>query len=893
MSDLTEYHARRDFTRTAEPPSPQARKRKWKSAAYSYVVQKHAARRLHYDFRLELDGVLLSWAVPKGPSLDPTVKRLAVEVEPHPVEYGGFEGEIAQGQYGAGSVMVWDSGTWEPLDTDPRKAYEKGHLTFAIHGEKLRGAWHLVRTSRGGAKPSWLLFKSNDEHAQDDVDILAREPNSVLSGRSIEQIADGKQPQPRAQRKRSGVTRKDAAEERPVPASPKQRRTKVATAKRNTGASKQRSSVALLEALTKRRDLERTEMPVRVEVQLATLVDEPPLGDGWLHEIKFDGYRVVVKVHDGEVSLWTRKALDWTRRMPALATAMAELSLPNVVIDGEFVALEANGVSNFQTLQNSLGLEHADNLVYYAFDLLHYEGVDTRALPLRERKALLKELLVSRLQRAPEGLVSRVRLSEHVEGSGREFFEQACKLGLEGIVSKRADASCTAGRSRDWLKLKCSKRQEFVIVGYTEPAGSRAHLGALLLGVYDRDELVYCGRVGTGFSIKSLAMLEAKLSPLQVNNLDLQNRPKGAHARGVHWVEPKLVAEVAYIGFTDEGVLRHPTFEGLREDKSPREVRREVVDSAAAKQAVASSSTTEASRTPRTKAIDVSHVKITNPTKVLYPTVGVTKRDLLEYAGLVAERLLPHVVGRPLTLVRCPNGENKHCFFQKHPGGSAEGLRAVGIREKEGKADYAVIDGVDGLFSLVQMGVLEIHTSGAHADDFEHPDVLVFDLDPDPSVEFREVIRCARRLKEIFDSADLESFVKSTGGKGLHVCVPVEPKLSWSQAKLFTQHIANALVKEEPKRYVATQSKAQRVGKIFIDYLRNGRGATFVAPYSTRARPTAPVATPLFWDELTDALTPDRFTVDNLKDRLSQLAEDPFARMATLHQKLPGDLFED
>lgn len=854
MANLHGYHSRRDFSKTAEPRGePRERSPgKTSAAALRYVIQKHAARRLHYDFRLELGGVLLSWAVPKGPSLDPQIKRLAVEVEPHPVEYGSFEGDIAEGQYGAGSVMLWDIGDWEPLDADPSAAYAKGHLSFALHGQKLKGAWHLVRTSRGDAK-SWLLFKANDEHANPNVDILKAAPNSVVSGLTIEQFAS-----PRAK----------------TVSKPKLEKARPSVQPTTRGGAAERGEVGSvaggLRGLNQRPDVEVSDLPSSVEVQLATLVDSPPLGNDWLHEIKFDGYRVIVRVEEGKVQLLTRKALDWTLRMPTLVDSIAQLRLPNVVLDGEFVALEPSGVSNFQMLQNSLGEREADHLVYYAFDLLHYAGVDTSRLPLLERKALLKEVLATSEHAA--GAASGIRVSEHVVGSGADFFRQACQLGLEGMVSKRTGSAHTRGRSKDWLKLKCTKRQEFVVLGYTKPGGSRSHLGALLVGIYQDGELRYRGRVGTGFTQQSLALLGSKLKPLHVESHALANAPRGAHARGVHWVKPTLVAEVAYAGLTEDGILRHPTFQGLREDKRASDVTGEVAQPL---EPVARAS------------VDTSKVKLTNPTKVLYPNVGVTKRDLLEYAALVAPRLLPHVVDRPLTLVRCPNGEGKQCFFQKHPGATASGLRAVAIREKEGKADYAVIDDVEGLFSLVQLGVLEIHTSGAHSDDFEHPDVLVFDLDPDPSVEFSEVIRCARRIKEVFESAQLESFVKSTGGKGLHVCVPIEPQLTWPQAKLFTQNLANALVREEPTRYVATQSKAQRAGKIFIDYLRNGRGATFVAPYSMRARPTAPVATPLFWDELTSKSKPDEFTVQNLHARLNALSADPFERMATLRQTLP------
>lgn len=824
MTDLTDYHARRDFSRTIEP---KGESRRGSHGALSYVVQKHAARHLHYDFRLELDGVLLSWAIPKGPSLNPKVKRLAVEVEPHPIEYGRFEGTIAEGQYGAGSVMVWDTGSWEPLSEDPRADYEKGRLSFILHGQKLKGSWHLVR-AKGKSEKGWLLFKAPDAYADSELDILTQAPDSAITGATIEQIGKGDTPT------RKGRSKSDVM---PEP-----------------------------------------------HVQLARLATAAPEGEGWLHEVKFDGYRVIVQVQDGAVKLLTRKSLDWTSRMPALAHAVRELHLPDVVLDGEFVALDARGVSDFQLLQNSLSSD-ADNLVYYAFDMLYLDGESLTRSPLLQRKARLKELLLAHTE--SNLAAARIRISEHVVGSGGLFFEQACKLGLEGIVSKDVNAAYVAARTSDWLKVKCKRRQEFVVIGYTDPAGSRAHFGALLVGVYDAQRLVYCGRVGTGFTQKSLAALAAKLGPLQSEHLDVSNAPKGAAARGVHWVQPQLVVEVDYAGFTDEGLLRHPSFQGLREDKSAEEVHREVpVRETDEKREPAAAARPEPSKPP----IDTSRVKLSNPNKVLYPAAGITKRQLLDYMAMVAPRLLPHVVNRPLTLVRCPNGEGKPCFFQKHPGAAAEGMRAVGIREKEGKADYAVIDDELGLFALVQLGVLEIHTSGALADNFENPNLLVFDLDPDPSVGFSEVVRCAFRLKEIFEGGGLQSFVKTTGGKGLHVCIPIEPKLSWDEAKALSRNVATALAQQEPDRYVSVLSKSQRKGKIFIDYLRNGRGATFVAPYSTRARPTAPVAVPLFWEELTPDIKPDQFTVSNLIQRLESLEQDPFERMAGLRQKLPGGL---
>lgn len=546
------------------------------------------------------------------------------------------------------------------------------------------------------------------------------------------------------------------------------------------------------------------------------------------------------------------------------------------------------GVSDFQMLQNSLSEGKDTALVYYAFDLLYLGGRDLRSLPLVDRKRQLQQLL----QKNSTELGSTVRFSAHVEGEGQRFLANACKLRLEGIISKRGAALYGEGRGPDWLKIKCSKRQELAVVGYTEPGGTRSHLGALLLGVMRGKELVYSGRVGTGFTEKSLSELKRRLAPLEVKEPQVVNPPRGAEVRSVHWVKPQLVAEVSFTGITSAGLLRHPTFHGLRDDKTPSEVKLEVAQGL--EQVENSAKPSKAAKaTSQTRASEAGPLQtdypITNPGKVLYAEQGITKRELLDYYASVAERMLPHIANRPLTLVRCPNGYGKPCFFQKHPGkGTPKGLRSIAIREKEGKSPYSVLDDSSGLFGLVQLGALEIHTWGSHADDFEHPDLLVFDLDPDPELPYQAVIDCALRLREVFQSANLESFVKTTGGKGIHVCVPIVPSIGWEQAKRFSNQIADALVAEAPNKYVSTVSKAQRRGKIFIDYLRNGRGATFIAPYSTRNRENAPIAVPLEWHELSPKLKPDHFNLRNIHERLADLLQDPFERMAKLKQHLPS-----
>src|SRR6185369_1921995 len=663
---LATYRHKRDFAKTQEPSGKARRK-----TGNSYVIQMHDASHLHYDFRLELGGVLLSWAVPKGPSLDPKVKRLAVQTEDHPLEYGGFEGTIPEGEYGGGTVMVWDRGTWQP-DGDPQQAYDKGHLSFQLHGEKLTGGWHLVRTQRPGQKQNtWLLFKAKDEAAKSgDTSLSEAKAKIALTGRDLKAIAAGK-PSKTGKSKTAKVTVGTSTRTRTKPKASGQRAPKGA---------------------------QREAMPRRIEPELATLVSATPEGDDFVHEVKFDGYRVIARVEAGSVQLLTRGGEDWTARMPALRAALEKLKVESAILDGEFVALDEHGVTDFQLLQNAFSNKSRAPLAYYAFDLLYLDGADLRPLPLIERKAKLKELL-ERLPRSETTL----RYSEHSQGAGARFFAEAAKLGLEGVVSKRANSPYRSGRGKDWQKSKSLARQEFVIVGFTEPGGSRAHLGALLLGVRRDTQIVYAGRVGTGFTDRSLKELHTRLVPLELEKPKLKNAPRGADARGVHWVKPKLVAEVAYTAITHDGLLRHPTFKGLREDKPADEVILEQP------RAVASRSRGKPAG-PRA----ASQVTLSHPDKVLFPELGLTKRELADYYELVSEVMLPEVVNRPLTLLRCPEGRQKQCFFQKHPGESlAEGLIRVQVPSSDGNSEYAAVADARGLSALVQMGALEVHVWGA------------------------------------------------------------------------------------------------------------------------------------------------------------------------------------
>ncbi|MET0792665.1 MAG: DNA ligase D, partial [Polyangiaceae bacterium] len=750
---LAKYRKMRDFATTEEPSGTRGRRK----AGFSYVIQKHDASHLHYDFRLELNGVLLSWAVPKGPSLDPSVKRLAMQTEDHPVDYGGFEGTIPEGAYGGGTVMVWDRGTWQP-EGDPDQAYEKGHLTFQLHGEKLKGGWHLVRTARRDQKGRpWLLFKARDADAKPgDTSLLEKQAKSVLSGRDLKGIAASKK-SPVARQIAKKVLKKAVKNE-------------IAGAK-------------------------RAPMPSEIEPELATLVSETPTGDAFIHEVKFDGYRVIARVEDGEVRLLTRRGEDWTERMPSLASALAKLKVDSAILDGEFVALNEQGLSDFQLLQNSFSGKGVAPLAYYAFDLLYLDGADLRPLPLLERKARLKALLAT-LPKSERTL----RFSDHSQGNGARFFEEAAKLGLEGVVSKRADSSYHSGRGKDWQKSKSLARQEFVIVGFSEPAGGRAHLGALLLGTHRDGKVVYSGRVGTGFSERSLKDLRRLLTPLEIERPKLEHAPKGAEVRTVHWVKPELVAEVAYTGITQDGLLRHPTFKGLREDKPAREVVLERPKAVAARTSVKRG----AARAPTAPAL--SH-----PDRVLYPELELTKRELAEYYELVTDVMLPHVIHRPLTLLRCPEGRTKQCFFQKHPGDSlAEGLVRVQVPSSDGEDEYAAIEDARGLPALVQMSALEVHIWGALAKDADHPDRLVFDLDPDAGLDFKDVVTAARATRALLEELGLKSWVKTTGGKGLHVTVPITPRADWDEVKAFCRAVAEELARREPERYIATMSKAKR-----------------------------------------------------------------------------------
>jgi bifunctional non-homologous end joining protein LigD len=860
---LEDYKKKRDFSRTPEPPGD-ARP----AGGSSYCIQKHAASRLHYDFRLELDGVLLSWAVPKGPSFDPRDKRLAMRVEDHPVEYGSFEGVIPEGEYGAGAVVLWDRGTWTPA-VDPGLALKKGELKFQLNGEKLVGKWALVRI-KGDDPKAWLLVKDRDEHARTstELDVVSARPESVLSGRGLAEVA--------AERDRLWHSKVVRAGQKAEPAGPAE------------GMGGGRLRLADL-AGSVRGPLPRTQ-----PLALATVVETPPEGDEWLHEIKHDGYRIVARIEEGDVRLVSRNGKDWTKEFPQVARAVSRLPAGTALLDGEVAAVLPNGATSFQALQRRA--EGTVPLVYFAFDLLHLDGWDLRGVRLEERKEVLRRFLES----APATL----RFSDHVRGQGPSFFEAARKAGLEGVVSKRADAPYREGRGGDWRKAKGRLSQEVVIGGWTPLSDGRESIGALLVGFYEGEALVYAGKVGSGFDDRLLADLQHRLDARPRKTCPFAEVP--AELRRVHWVEPDLVAQVEFTQWTDEGRMRQPVFLGLRDDREARHVVRErpgTVEGGGV-DTVAAGRPWEALRHHATRTrvasgeevVDLLGVRLTHPDRVYYPGLGFTKLDLALYYVTIADAVLPHLEGRPLTLVRCPDGIGGETFFQKHPGFWT--LPQVRRLAMPGEAEeYLFVDSVPGLVALAQAGILEIHPWNSRAEHLEQPDQVIFDLDPDEALPFSRVAAAARRVRALLGERGLESFVKTTGGKGLHVCVPLVPERGWEELEEFTRAVAQRLARDEPGTFTANLLKSRRKGKIYVDYLRNVRGANAVGVFSTRAREGAPVSVPVDWDELDRLSGPTDFGVAEVPLRVlgwsSGRAADPWARYRTLQQRVPESLTRD
>lgn len=825
---VSEYTRKRNFDVTSEPPDSASAKRGKKSpSALRFVIQKHDARNLHYDFRLELDGTLKSWAVPKGPSLDPTQKRLAVHVEDHPISYGTFEGSIPEGQYGAGDVIVWDHGVWQPIG-DPQQTYKDGKLKFTLIGEKLAGDWALVRTHlRGsGDKEQWLLIKERDQQARpaSEFDVVAELPKSVISDATVG----------------DNTTRKTVKK-------PKAVKPKSAT------------------------------LPDQLTPQLATLVDTVPAGD-WRYEIKFDGYRILARIENGEVRLLTRNGHDWSAKLPLQAKALAGMKLDGSWLDGEVVVLNDKGFPDFQGLQNAFEIGRAVDIIYFVFDAPFLHGIDQRELPVEDRRAALKKAL---------GRKSRqiVRFSEAFTANHQDIVESACALSLEGVIGKRAGSPYVSRRSADWIKLKCRLRQEFAIIGYTQPQGSRSGFGALLLGIYDDDDLVYAGRVGTGFNQANLKLFHGQLQKLERKTSPLAKPLTAAQARGVHWVEPTLVCEAEFAEWTREGAVRQASFIAMRSDKPATEIVREQPQSPKASQPVKQTKT-------RSADSSVAGVNITHPERVIDQDSGTQKLELAQFYERISEWILPFLLKRPVSLLRAPEGVGGEQFFQKH----AEHLAIPNIKHLDpaldpGHARLMEIDTTEALIGAAQMGAIELHTWGATSDRIETPDVFILDLDPDPALPWKSMVEATQLTLSVLDELGLEAFLKTSGGKGMHIVVPLARKDDWETVKAFAKAIAQFMAQQLPERITATMGPKNRVGKIFVDYLRNTRGASTVAAYSVRARPGLPVSVPIAREELTKLHGSQEWTVANLLARLEGLKGDPWAGYAN-RQKITAKMWK-
>ncbi|MBB3063581.1 DNA ligase D [Microbulbifer rhizosphaerae] len=847
MQRLEEYRRKRDFTRTREPAGEAH------SASGSgglYVMHKHAASHDHFDLRLEQDGVLKSWALPKGPSLEPGEKRLAVEVEDHPLDYADFEGVIPKKAYGGGTVMLWDRGTWR-VKGRPKK----DRIDIELDGERLKGSWVLTRMTgknqdRQGR--NWLMIKRHDDKPRMDASLSVDEDSSIASGRSMAQIAED-------------------------------RDTTWTSGHAETSASPGPPDPSELDGAR------RAKLPRGIKPQLATAAREVPSRGDWIYEIKLDGYRLLARVERGEVRLITRNGQDWSDRFPELAEALETLPVYSALLDGEVVAMDREGITRFGQLQEALSSGRTAHLIYQVFDLPYLEGYDLAGVALLERKRALEALLGAAGMKG-----GTIRYSDHLETKGAAFFERACQMGLEGIVCKRADSHYQQQRSRDWVKVKCvSQREEFVVGGYTDPGGARSGFGALLMGAYGDEGLVYAGRVGTGFSQRLLERLGETLQALEIDRSPFHGAVPDS--RSVHWVRPELVIEAEFTERTRDGRPRHPVFHGLREDRDPREIRM-----TNARELAAGNGEVE-DRKPRRKAgigprkgeTSLLGVRLTHPDRVLFPDQGLTKLDLARFYEQIQDWVLPHLARRPLALLRCPEGRDGECFFQKHPRAAIpQRVPRVDVPGKEGSKEYLYVESAADLVGLVQAGALEIHPWGSRIDHLEQPDILVFDLDPHEGIAWREVLRVARTLRERIESLGLTPFLRTTGGKGLHLVVPLEPDADWDRAKAFARAVAEQHAREDPKRLTANMSKARREGRIFIDYLRNGRGSTAVASYTVRARKNAPVAVPIRWDELNPALRADRYNVGNLPRRLAALRRDPWAGFREAARPLDAGLLE-
>ena len=915
---LARYRAMRDFSVTPEPDGGSGERKKpaksrEKTAKNSdnrlpFVIQKHAASRLHYDFRLGWNGVLKSWAVPKGPSYSTKDKRLATQVEDHPIEYGGFEGIIPQGRYGGGTVMLWDMGTWEPQPghTDVNTGLRDGSLKFTLHGTKMKGNWALVRMGGkavGKQKANWLLIKEHDsfERSADEKSIEDESPNSVATGRSMEEIANAEDHVWNSDH--SDKAAEKASENAPEKLSEKQMSEKRALGPVRAKASKQASTTKATAAKQVGFDLNgypKEKLPEFIAPQLAMQSDKPVDQPGWLHELKLDGYRIQARKDGAKVQLFTRTGLEWTHRMKAISAEVAGLAAESAILDGEVVVLERDGTTSFAKLQASFREGEKHTLTYFVFDLLHLNGHNLRNGELVARKALLATLLERSHDEHPD-----LRLGEDISGSGKEVFESACQLHAEGIVSKRAAAKYVSGRTRDWQKTKCAYNQEFVIGGFTLPSNGIHGVGALLPGYYDgAGKLIYAGRTGTGFTQKTHAMIRQQLEKLRAKTVSFESIPADARKCAV-WVKPRLVAEVNFATWTADNLVRQAAFKGLREDKLAKDVRREgsvslqeepvirrashgASNGSAAKRASKADSAKAPAESSDGQQLQHAAVRLTHPDKVLDTESGLTKQQLADYYWAIAEHMLPQIANRPISLVRCPEGSTKPCFFQKHGNAMLPpGIETVDIPDKKtGKTEpYITLSTRESLAELAQMGVLEIHPWGSTNDNLDHPDRIIIDLDPDEAIAWQTLAESAAETRALWKKLGFESFLKSTGGKGLHVVVPIAPTQDWAVVKQLAHAVALKLEKRKPELYLTKMSKAARKGKIFVDYLRNERGATAVAAFSPRARAGAPVSMPLNWSELEDSKRP-AFHVGDFEEWKARLKSDPWKKMPLLKQEV-------
>ncbi len=844
---LTDYRRKRSFDKTREPEPGKAVP---KGQRAIFVVQLHHASRRHYDFRLQVGDALKSWAVPKGPSYDPSVKRMAVEVEDHPIDYATFEGEIPKGEYGGGHVAQFDHGVWS-TEGDPEEQLVKGHLRFELFGTKLKGGWHLVRSGKPAKQPQWLLFKDKDDYAG------TLEADDLLADVTTAPAADLK-------RAGSGKTNKK----------------KLTAVPAKKGRKKDWAKKAM--ALPKAKKAAAPKGPF--EPQLAKLGESPPQGEQWIHELKWDGYRILATIADGQVRLWSRNALEWTAKIPDIQAAIEALGLESGALDGELIA-GTGTKQDFNLLQSTLSGERQGTLSYALFDLLHLNGVDVTGAPLLERKALLQELL----ENAPPHLA----FSSHIEGDGDAAFELAGKQHFEGIISKRADRPYHGGRSEDWRKTKQLASDEFAVVGYTAPKGSRTGFGSLLLAKPDPEHgWRYVGRVGTGFNDELMREVTKKLAKGGGKKPTAHVGTTDTDLRTATWFPPRFVVEVFFRGIGRQDLLRQPSLKTIRPDKDVKDL----ADSDRAEKPSKAPNMAKASKAAKTikgtakkgkKSSAQDLPKLSSPTKILFPESRITKQDVWDYYLAVADHLLPEIAGRPLSIIRCPAGIERPCFFQKHLTAGLERVDTVKLKEESGtNANYLVVEDLPGLMELVQFNALEFHPWGSHAEEPDRADRVVFDLDPGEGVPFAEIKKAATDIRKLLEQLELESFLRVSGGKGLHVVVPLNPGCDWDLTKRFAHGFADALARSEPDRFLSTATKSKRNKRIFVDYLRNGRGATAVASYSMRGRAGAPVAMPLAWSELSKLTKANAFTIKDVPAKLKRRRKDPWEGIDRVKQNL-------